>query len=147
MPQSCPGCGSTNFKLSKVRGPLERLGLLLGYQPARCRECDQRMNIRIWGLDHLIYAKCPRCHKMDLTKWSTTRYRPDSFTTFKLTLGAKPVRCEYCRCNFASWKAIKERFSYAKRAERSQILIPVSSTEKKTGKSSASENGPVAQSS
>ena len=144
MPQSCSSCGSIQFKVSKVRGPFERFGLLLGYQPARCKDCDQRMNIRIWGLDHLIYAKCPRCHKMDLTKWSTTRYRPDSYTTFKLKLGAKPVRCEYCRCNFASWKAIKERFSYAKRAERSQILIPVS--DKETRKSPTPADGRVTQS-
>ncbi len=126
MAQSCPSCGSTKFRISKVRGVLERIGLFLGYQPARCQGCEERMTIRIWSFEHLIFAKCPRCHRMDLTKWSTSRYRPNSSTTLKLTFGAKPVRCEYCRCNFASWKAIKEKFSYSKRAGRSQILIPVS---------------------
>jgi endogenous inhibitor of DNA gyrase (YacG/DUF329 family) len=125
MPQSCPSCGSNKFRMSKVRGLVERFGLLLGYQPARCLACEERIRIRIWSFEHLIFAKCPRCHRMDLTKWSTSRYRPDSTTNLKLTFGAKPVRCEYCRCNFASWKAVKEKFSYSKRAGRSQILIPV----------------------
>lgn len=143
MADCCESCGSSKFRVSKVRGIGEMFGYLFGYQPARCVACDERTTIRVWRLDHLIFAKCPRCHKMDLTKWSTTRYRPDSTTNLKLAFGAKPVRCEYCRCNFASWKPVKEKFSYTKRAGRSQILIPVSNSKQPT--STQPDTHPTAQ--
>ena len=125
MAHTCPSCGATKFRLSKARGVWERFLQVFGYNPFRCVNCEERFKLRIWSFDHLLYAKCPRCHRMDLSRWSTTRYNASTGTNLRIAMGAKPVRCEYCRCNFASWKAVKERFSYTKRAERSQILIPV----------------------
>ena len=126
MAHTCPSCGASKFRISKARGLWEHIAQLVGYNPFRCTTCEQRFHIRIWSFQHLIYAKCPRCHRMDLSRWSTTRYNASAGTNIRIALGAKPVRCEYCRCNFDSWKAVKEQFSYSKRAERSQVLTPVS---------------------
>lgn len=73
------------------------------------------------------YAKCPCCHRMDLSRWTREFYSPGWVTRMMLAVGAKPVRCEYCRHNFWSFRFIRERFSKAKRFARSQIVTPVES--------------------
>jgi len=45
-----------------------------------------------------------------------------------LAIGAKPVRCEYCRNNFWSFRLVREKFSKELRAARSQVVIPVDDT-------------------
>ncbi|MBM3753762.1 MAG: hypothetical protein FJW38_07255 [Acidobacteria bacterium] len=42
-----------------------------------------------------------------------------------LAIGADPIRCEYCRNNFWSFRFIREKFSKEKRAARSRVSIPV----------------------
>ena len=145
MAHSCPSCGATKFRISKTHGFWEKFLQALGYNPFRCINCEERFSLRIWNSAHLIYAKCPRCHRMDLSRWSTTRYHAPMLTNIRIALGAKPVRCEYCRCNFASWKTVKEKFSYSKRAERSQVLTPVS--EKQAAATAASKGGQSSESS
>ena len=34
-----------------------------------------------------------------------------------LRMGATPYRCEFCRCNFASFRRCKEKFSWRKRRQ------------------------------
>jgi hypothetical protein len=36
----------------------------------------------------------------------------------KLRLGATPYRCDFCRCNFASFRACKERYSWRKQRQQ-----------------------------
>jgi hypothetical protein len=49
---------------------------------------------------------------MDLSTWSEEDYRISLTTRFRLALGARRLRCEYCRVNFASFRPRKERYRY-----------------------------------
>ncbi len=74
---------------------------------------------------YLAYAKCPSCHRMDLSRWSRDYYNPPKLTRWMLGIGATPVRCEYCRNNFWSFRFILEKFSKEKRSSRSEVVVPV----------------------
>jgi hypothetical protein len=78
-------------------------------------------------LNLIFFAKCPSCHRMDLSRWTREFYNPTTTTRFMLALSAKPVRCEYCRLNFWSFRLIREKFSKAKRFARSPIVVRVES--------------------
>ncbi len=39
-------------------------------------------------------------------------FNPPRSTLMKIRLGAAPYRCAACRCNFASFKACKEKFAW-----------------------------------
>ena len=58
------------------------------------------------------FARCPRCYRQELTTWSEQYYRPGRWTTLLLRLCATPYRCSACRCNFASFKPCKEKYSW-----------------------------------
>jgi hypothetical protein len=47
---------------------------------------------------------------MDLSVWSEESYRTTLSNRLLLTIGAKPYRCEYCRCNFVSFRFRKEKY-------------------------------------
>ncbi|MBL8242204.1 MAG: zinc ribbon domain-containing protein [Bryobacterales bacterium] len=102
---------------------------IFGIYHFRCEECGHAFRSNIHPLTHIFFAKCPTCHRMDLSRWTREFYSPDSTTRFMLGLGAKPVRCEYCRNNFWSFRAVHEKFSKAKRFARSQVVIPVNPDE------------------
>jgi hypothetical protein len=104
---------------------LRRLLRIFGIYHFRCEECGFGFKSNIHRLGHLIYAKCPTCHRMDLSRWSREYYSPGFLTRFMLAIGASPIRCEYCRNNFWSFRKVRERFSKEKRAARSQVVIPV----------------------
>lgn len=126
MAIACPDCGSKKLRLSKSRGLVEAVGTILGIYPMKCAECQVRFHGRITNLPHLIFAKCPRCHKMDLAKWSDHHYHAPFSLRLKIMLGATRRRCVYCRYNFASWRPLKERYDPQKRAGRSQVRVQVS---------------------
>jgi hypothetical protein len=66
----------------------------------------------------MFFARCPRCWRMDLNRWSEDDYWVPAFTRFKLRLGGSPFRCEYCRTNFVSFRPRLERFSFSKHKRR-----------------------------
>lgn len=70
----------------------------------RCRDCEARFNGHYLMPDTWFYAKCPRCYRSDLNTWDARHYKAGWWTRWKLSLGAKQVRCEACRCNFASFR-------------------------------------------
>jgi hypothetical protein len=50
---------------------------------------------------------------MDLNGWTGKTYtNPPAWVAFKVMLGARKWRCEYCRLNFASFRRRKEVFSF-----------------------------------
>jgi DNA-directed RNA polymerase subunit RPC12/RpoP len=122
MAVHCPHCGSDDIRFSKKRGLFSRVFHLFGLYRFRCWNCNERFRANIWSLRYLPFAKCPSCHRMDLSRWSRDYYSPPSSTILMLGLGAKPVRCAYCRINFWSFRIVKERFDKRKRASRSQIV-------------------------
>jgi hypothetical protein len=125
MSMACPECGGRKLRLSKVRGVLERIGTIFGVYPMKCSECHERFYSRIWNISHLLFAKCPRCHKMDLSKWSDHHYHAPVSLQIQLALGAQRRRCVYCRHNFASWRPLKEVYDARRRVARSHVRTPV----------------------
>ena len=104
---------------------MRKLFRAFGFYLFRCEACGHLFRATIHGFRHVLYAKCGLCHRMDLSRWSREFYNASLITRCMLNLGAKPVRCEYCRNNFWSFRMVRERFSKEKRAARSQVVIPV----------------------
>jgi hypothetical protein len=106
----CPFCGSDQTRPAQSKGVFQYVLEGIGMFPYRCEECQKKFRFRLWGARDLFYAKCPRCYRQDLSMWEMKYYRPRYRTRLKLTLGARPLRCESCRCNFASWLPRKNRY-------------------------------------
>jgi hypothetical protein len=119
MPIACPNCGSRNLRYSRFRHFTERLWVWLGIRPLRCRDCRYRFVDRTWRFSHWRYARCPHCWRMDLSLWNEKGAHIGWFSAWRLKLGAKPFRCEYCRLNFVSFRGRHERFSF-RRWERNR---------------------------
>jgi len=112
MQLSCPKCGAREVRLSHRQGIKERLKGLIGVSQLRCRRCRHRWETSAWASGAWHYARCPRCYRQELTTWSEHYYNPAKWTVMLLRLGATPYRCTACRCNFASFKACKEQFTW-----------------------------------
>lgn len=125
MVLACPKCNSDEVRLSRRRLALRRVLRIFGIYHFRCEDCGQLFLSNIHSLSRLIFANCPTCHRMDLSRWSRNYYSPGWLTRAMLSIGAKPVRCEYCRNNFWSFRFIREKFSKEKRFARSQVVTPV----------------------
>jgi hypothetical protein len=106
--------------MSKPRGFGERLKDFFGIYSLRCKRCGARWQTSVWTESSWRYARCPRCYNMELSTWSEQYYLPPAITRWMLRTGATPYRCDRCRCNFASFRACKERFSWRKKQESQQ---------------------------
>src|SRR5205807_847102 len=110
----CPECGTRDVRTSHARSFADRLRALVGIYNVKCKRCDARFRGALWNPLLLFYARCPRCLRTELSKWSEEHYNPPTLTIAKLRLGASPLRCDFCRCNFASFRVRKRRFSWHK---------------------------------
>ena len=107
---ACPECGSTDIRSSYSRSFGESVGKVFGFFQFRCRDCDARFSGQIWDISNLFWAKCPRCYHMDLSTWDPEHYRCPTSWLLLMRLGARCVRCEYCRHNFLSYRPTKHKF-------------------------------------
>ena len=114
MDSTCPSCGARDVRLARSRGLREHLLEFVGVYPLRCKHCQARFSGQLWKISQVRYAHCPRCYRTELSTWSAQYYNPGTSVKLKLALGATPYRCEFCRCNFASFRACRERFSWRK---------------------------------
>lgn len=112
MQLTCPNCGTRDVRVSHPQGLGQYLKNFLGVSGLRCRHCNHRWETSVWANGSWKYARCPRCYRQELTKWSVRYYKAPRWTRFLLRLGASPRRCPACRCNFASFKPPKEDFSW-----------------------------------
>ncbi len=117
MPISCPVCKSRNLRYSRTRSIVERIWTFFGVHPLRCRDCQSRFIERTWRIATMKYARCPRCWRLDLSRWSINDYYTSAWTRILLRLGGHPYRCEYCRTNFVSFRRRKERYRAHKRPQ------------------------------
>lgn len=117
---ACPNCGSRFIRGARMRGLAARAKSVVGIFPFRCRECEHRFESFILDFSMWRYARCPKCLRTELSTWSEHYYNPPFLTRMLLRIGATPYRCEFCRCNFASFRACRERFSWRRRAANSQ---------------------------
>jgi len=106
----CPSCGNETVRNVKTRGFLETLHALTGGYAFRCPDCGTRFIDWPMGVSSAIYAKCPRCFRMDLAIWDPKYYRSGKWTELKIWLGAHRWRCDVCRCNFTSWRPRREKY-------------------------------------
>jgi rubrerythrin len=104
---ACPGCGGSHIRRARYRDKKERLRALLGVYPFRCRECGTRFLAGVLMLRRLLYAKCPRCLRTDLTTWSPHFYQASLLQNTKLVFGGQRYRCSVCRYNFVSFRPRK----------------------------------------
>ncbi len=88
----------------------------------RCGDCGTRFTQKLFQFGDWMYARCPRCYRLDLTSWSEEHYIVPWNIRLKLALGAKKYRCEVCRCNFASFRRLKERFSFCRYQKKEKPL-------------------------
>jgi hypothetical protein len=112
---ACPECGTRDIRTSQPRTLGERIKGLVGCYQLRCKRCETRFQGALWRPGLIWYARCPRCYRTELSTWSEQYYNPPSWVVFQLRMGATPYRCEYCRCNFASFRACKERYLWRKK--------------------------------
>ncbi|HEY3440110.1 MAG TPA: hypothetical protein VGK29_05140 [Paludibaculum sp.] len=98
------------MRTGKARGLIEHLLTWFGRFPFRCHDCGARFHDVPIGLSAIIYAKCPRCLRMDLTVWDPKYYRTSRWQDLQLALGGHHWRCEPCRCNFVSVRTRRERY-------------------------------------
>ena len=126
MQLACPSCGTREVRFSHPHGLGEFLKSLMGVSRLRCRQCNNRWETSVWANRSWMYARCPRCYRQDLTKWTVHRYNAPRWTRLLLQLGASPRRCPVCRCNFASFKPQKEDF-YWQHELRAEASPPASS--------------------
>ena len=110
----CPKCGGRNLRVSEPRGFAERFRSLFGHYQFRCRNCSARFETGVLTVSEWRFARCPRCYRTELSTWSEQYYNPAWSTRTMLRFGATPYRCDVCRCNFASFLACKERYSWRK---------------------------------
>jgi DNA-directed RNA polymerase subunit RPC12/RpoP len=81
--------------------------------PIRCLDCKTRFVASTLILEDLRFARCPHCYRMDLNGWTGKTYTPPFLMMgLKIALGARRLRCEYCRFNFASFRRRKEVFTF-----------------------------------
>lgn len=126
MPFSCPKCQSRDLRYARIRSFSERFRSWFGIHPLRCRECHQRFIERTWQLGLVKYARCPRCWRLDLSRWSTENYYVSPAKRLLLKLGAQPYRCEYCRTNFVSFRHRKEHHRWHRRGGEQRAGQPAS---------------------
>lgn len=94
----------------RTRGLGELALTLFGLYAFRCGNCGRKFLSRPMGVGGSVYAKCPRCYRMDLTTWDQKYYRASFWESFKTWFGAHRWRCEPCRTNFVSWRPRKEKY-------------------------------------
>jgi DNA-directed RNA polymerase subunit RPC12/RpoP len=114
MPVACPKCGSRDLRPSHYQNSEERRNALLFISPLRCKDCKTRFVSRTVFPEDLLYARCPKCDRMDLNSWNDRRPMTSRWTMLKLQLGAYKIRCEYCRYDFASFRKRKETFTFSR---------------------------------
>jgi len=114
MPIQCPRCGSRYLRDSQKPNATEKVRKWLFESALRCQDCKHRFIGRTFSLADLKYAHCPVCKRMDLNTWTGKTYTPTGKTAFKVNMGAKKWRCEYCRLNFASFRPRSEVFTFSR---------------------------------
>lgn len=93
-----------------MRGFREHLLALFGFFAFRCQHCQTRFVDRPLDLASVVYAKCPRCYRMDLATWDPKYYRAGALAKLSVWLGAHRWRCEPCRRNFVSLRPRRSRY-------------------------------------
>ncbi|HZQ50597.1 MAG TPA: hypothetical protein VFB14_00275 [Bryobacteraceae bacterium] len=99
----CRHCGSGDIRRARGRSVQEFARMAIGTYPFRCLTCSKRFSANLLSVPTLLYAKCPRCLRFQLTTWPVNRYRLGLWEKMLIRFGAHRYRCQACRCNFLSF--------------------------------------------
>ncbi len=102
----CPHCQNYDCFRSHRR-KWEYAISLLGIMPWRCMACQKRFYARRVPLRLLHHAHCSRCGNMDLLIIRPHKLEHHTLARLATLLGARALRCEFCRNNFVSWRHLK----------------------------------------
>jgi DNA-directed RNA polymerase subunit RPC12/RpoP len=103
---NCTRCGSQNCRRSRRRH-IDFALAAIGVWPWRCLDCKARFYARRIPLRYLAYAHCPQCGNTQLLRVRRDRLDSGFLGLLAVWLGAKPLRCDSCRNNFASWRLLQ----------------------------------------
>ncbi len=117
MSVCCPKCGSRFLKIAKISGAGIRFAALRGIHALQCGDCKNRFTGRTLVVSDVRYARCPKCLRMDLNLWSEREFQGTRWMRMLIRMGARRLRCEYCRFNFASFRKRKEIFTFRRWAK------------------------------
>ena len=120
---TCPKCGSDRVRASRKQNRIEQLRERLGALVIRCRDCDHRFTSGVIDVRNLLYAKCPRCDRLDLSSWKPEQYYVSLLRRMLLRMGGRPTRCNACRCNFVSFRLVKVQYTRQRR-NASPVAVP-----------------------
>jgi hypothetical protein len=113
----CPRCESYNCFRSHRRKTEYALSIL-GLLPWRCADCQKRFYGRRVPLRLVVRAHCSRCGNLELESIQRKKLEHSVGARLATYLGARALRCDYCRYNFASWRPL---WRAGKRAERASF--------------------------
>lgn len=137
---NCPNCGSKHVRHSHYQTFGERLLSLFGSHQLRCKDCQHRFSSKVFHFADLIYSRCPRCYRMDLSSWNEDHYLPRWTTKMQLRFGAKRLRCEYCRLNFAGWRPVKVKYQWRRKKKDTAVEAPTETSVENTQEISVTES-------
>lgn len=103
MPIPCPACQGRSPRLAGARGVRDKIARIFGVYWLRCTDCGHRFRDDLWDFRRWLYARCPRCYRLELSSWSEKHYQATTWMQCEIALGAHRYRCDACRHNFASF--------------------------------------------
>jgi hypothetical protein len=89
--------------LRSHRRKIEYLLSIFGILPWRCTDCQKRFYARTVPFRYLLCAHCRQCGNLDLMGVRREKLARGWAPRLEMWLGARPVRCEGCRNDFATW--------------------------------------------
>ena len=81
----CPSCGARDIRVAHARGLSEHILELVGVFQLRCKRCQTRFRGSISQPSQVMYARCPKCYRMELSTWSEQYYNADFTTRCKVS--------------------------------------------------------------
>jgi DNA-directed RNA polymerase subunit RPC12/RpoP len=128
MTVACPRCNSKRLRILRHHGLMGIVQRIAGIERVVCRDCGAKFQQSVLGIGDLLYAKCPRCFRTDLSTWDLRHYSPRLGIRMKLKFGAQRFRCDRCRMNFASFRPRQE---WPERSSEETALIAADQMEEK----------------
>ena len=136
----CPKCRSKHLRRSRQLSAFERVMELFGVVHLRCRDCGERFTSGLLDLRNWLFARCPRCYRLDLTGWKKDRYIIPGSWKLLFAMGAKARRCDACRCNFVSFRPAKR---WAVRRRPTPVRVPVATEPRVEAKAICQPRGAI----
>ena len=112
----CPRCEHYGC-LRSHRRKIEYLLSVFGILPWRCVDCQKRFYARRVPVRFMLYAHCRHCGNLNLMTIRREKLARELESRVAMWLGARPVRCDDCRNDFAAWRPVRRAKARAEEEE------------------------------